>query len=191
MFFSYLKEICYYFCVKTIKTLSLWCSVCVVAFVLFIAVDKVTDGAVGFVLLCIELFVVANIVGVGNNVGVKLQLYAGCVLEVSIAIDIVTDVSCVLDGVKVRMYEVALVGKDNDGELVARHDTATCGLHFLDEEGIVGSVLYLVGDTKCLPLDDRVVMAYRIYDYIGGRLQLLLARNEKEEKEKESIVMSP
>ena len=70
----------------------------------------------------------------------------------------------------------------DDWEFIARNDASACCLNFLDEQGIVGSVLYLVGDAKRLPLDDGIVVAHRINNDVAGRLQLFLAGNEKKKK---------
>ena len=81
----------------------------VVAFVFFIPIDKIEDGAVDPVLFCPKLLIIANIVGVGDYVGVELQLDTGSVIEVPVAVYVVADIACILDGVEVGMYEAAFM----------------------------------------------------------------------------------
>jgi len=67
------------------------------------AVDELAHGALVVGLFGPELFVVADVVGTGYDVGVEREFDVGGVGEVAVAVDVVADVAGVLDGVEVEV----------------------------------------------------------------------------------------
>lgn len=83
-----------------------------------------------------QLFIVTDIIGTGHHVGIKLQLYAGGILEITVTIDKVVYISGILDSVERDVHKTHLMRQHHQRQLGTRHYAAASSLYLMYEQRV-------------------------------------------------------